>query len=103
MRKLLIKILFKLLTQFPQAVNKMSPTREMNAYLFENPFESEELLKSLLTGQMQRFWNQPNDINKAMGLYSKIMLDNHRIARKITESKISKGAKEKEWIKLKIL
>ena len=53
MRKILIKILIKLLTGFPQSVDKISPEVELQAYTFTDPDNSTLLLKSLLTTQMK--------------------------------------------------
>jgi len=99
MRRLLIKLLFKLLTTFPQGSEKMSPERELKAFMLDNSENSKDLLKTIVTVQMKRYWNYPNDINKAMGMFAKEMLDSHRAAMYIVNKEKNPSKQLAMWKK----
>ena len=101
MRKLMIKLLFKLLTVSQSTVSKISDVDEFNAFLFNSSYDTEKMLKSRITIQMQRYWELDSEYVKAVAFAYQNILNNHRKATTIAAKEKNQAKRIVAWKKVK--
>lgn len=99
---MLKRLIIKLLFSFHKDITKISDEKELSSFLFNNPTNSEEMLKARITSQLARYWDNPSEINKAIGIVYKVLLDNHRLAKKIINTEKNPARQAQIWKKNKL-